>query len=172
MHDRASADAWGRVEPALLSRNTDAACRRPPKGEASQRMSFRWWRLGSFGVVAVGVACGGTKLPPQLATTAAQQRAASRVELVDLVIGERARAEKVRDLYLEIESLMLETKQAQARELIALGGPCPRSDAETRLAFRRFREAEKNALKKYAGLQLELRRATTPEEFAKLDAIK
>ena len=135
-------------------------------------MSFRWWRLGSFGVVAVSVACGGTELPPQLATTSAQDRAASRVELVDLVIGDRARAEKVRALYIEIERLMRETKRAEARELVALGGPCPRSDAETRAAFRRFHEAEKSALKKYAGLQLELRRTTTPEEFAKLDAIK
>lgn len=135
-------------------------------------MSFRWWRLGSFGSVAVAVACGGKELPPQLATTAAQDRAASRVELVDLVVSEPARAEKVRALYVEIETLMRETKKAEARELVALGGPCPRSDAETREAFRRFREAERAALKTYAGLQLELRRATTPEEFAKLDAIK
>ena len=135
-------------------------------------MSFRWWRLGSFGSVAVAVACGGTELPPQLATTAAQDRAASRVELVDLVISDRARAERVRELYVEIETLMRETKKAEARELVALGGPCPASDAQTRDAFRRFSDAEKAALKQYAGLQLELRRATTPEEFEKLDAIK
>lgn len=135
-------------------------------------MSFRWWRLGSFGVVALGVACGGTELPPQLATTAAQDRAASRVELVDLVISDPSRAERVRGLYVQIETLMRETKKAEARELAALGGPCPQSDAATREAFRRFRQAEKAALKQYAGLQLELRRATTPEEFAKLDAIK
>jgi len=135
-------------------------------------MAFRGWQLGWIGVAAVSVACGGTELPSQLATTAAQDRAASRVELVDLVIGDRTRAEKVRALYVEIEQLMRDTKRAEAKELVALGGPCPRSDAETRAAFRRFRAAEKSALTKYAGLQLELRQATTREEFAKLDAIK
>jgi hypothetical protein len=111
--------------------------------------------------------------PPQLATTGAQVRAASRIELVELVIGDRARAEKVRALYLEIERLMLETKRAEARELIALGrSACPPSDAETRDAFSKFRAAEHGALERYVGLQLELRRATTPEEFARLDAIQ
>lgn len=130
-------------------------------------------RLGWLACVSTVAACGGHEPPPQLATTGAHVRAASRVELVDLVIGDPARATKVRDLYVEIERLMLDTKRAEATQLVALGRPaCPPSDAETRDAFKKFRGAEQAALKRYVILQLELRRATTPEEFAALDAIK
>ena len=118
-------------------------------------------------------ACGGKEPPPQLPTSGAQVRAASRIELVDLVIAEPERAARVRALYVDIERLMLTTKQAQAKELRALGAPVtPRSPDETRAMLRRFREAEQAALEKYVLLQLELRRATTPDEFARLDAIK
>jgi hypothetical protein len=128
-----------------------------------------------LGTLALGAAvgCGGKGPPPQLATTGAHVRAASRVELVDLVIADGARAAKVRSLYVQIEQLMLETKRAEARELLGLGAEgCPRSEDETRAAMKRFSAAERGALEKYIGLELELRRATTPEEFARLDAIK
>jgi hypothetical protein len=118
-------------------------------------------------------ACGGKEPPPQLPTSGAHARAACRIELVDLVIGEPARAARVRALYVEVERLMLTTKQAEATELRALGAPRePLSPDETRARFRRFRAAEQSALERYVTLQLELRRATTPEEFARLDAIK
>jgi len=117
--------------------------------------------------------CGGKEPPPQLPTSGAHARAASRIELVDLVIGEPARAARVRALYVEIERLMLTTKQAEAKELRALGAPAePRSPEATRAALQRFRAAEQGALERYVALQLELRSATTREEFARLDAIK
>jgi len=124
-------------------------------------------------LTAAASACGGKEPPPQLATSGAHARAASRIELVDLVIADAARAARVRALYVEIERLMLTTKQAEAGELRALGAPRePRSPDETRTLFRRFRATEQGALEKYVALQLELRRATTPEEFARLDAIR
>ncbi|HEU5073644.1 MAG TPA: hypothetical protein VFU02_05715, partial [Polyangiaceae bacterium] len=45
-------------------------------------------------------------------------------------------------------------------------------DDEVRAIVRRFRDAELNALRKYIGIQMRLREATTPEEFAELDALK
>jgi len=118
-------------------------------------------------------ACGGKEPPPQLPTTGAHDRAASRVELVDLVISDSARAARVRAVYVEIEQLMLTTKRAEATELRTLAsGHCPREPEETRAIFRRFREAEERALRRYVTLQAELRRETTAEEFARLDAIK
>ena len=123
----------------------------------------------SFGITS----CGGKEPPPQLPTSGAQDRAASRIELVDLVIADPARAARVRALYVDIEQLMLTTKRAQSKELRAFGGAAePRSAEETRAMLRRFREAEQGALEKYVALQLELRRSTTAEEFARLDAIK
>jgi hypothetical protein len=124
-------------------------------------------------MLAAAVGCGGKEPPPQLATTGAQVRAASRVELVDLVIADPVRAEKVRSLYVQIERLMLATKRAEARELLTLGAEDrPRDEGETRAAMKRFGAAERQALQTYIGLELELRRATTPQEFARLDAIK
>lgn len=118
-------------------------------------------------------ACGGKEPPPQLPTSGAQDRAASRIELVNLVIADPVRAARVRALYVDIERLMLTTKETQVKELRALGGPPePRTPGETRALLRRFGEAEQGALRQYVALQLELRRSTTPDEFARLDAIK
>src|SRR5690349_153626 len=106
--------------------------------EAIQRRLVLLLALAAFGPAA----CGGKEPPPQLPTSGAQDRAASRIELVDLVIADPERAARVRALYGEIERLMLTTKQAQAKELRALGAPAePRPPDETRALLRRFREA-------------------------------
>ena len=117
-------------------------------------------------------ACGGEKAPPQLPSTAARDRVATRVELVDLVISDRARAAKVRSLYIAMDSLLLDTKRAQAGQLALLRGERPSSDEETRTRLAAVRNAELSALERYIGLQLELRRFTTADEFARLDAIR
>lgn len=101
-----------------------------------------------------------------------QDRAASRVELVTLVIADPARAARVRALYVEIERLMLATKRAEAAEFLRLGsGPAP-SEVATHAAMQRFAAAELGALRRYEALQMQLRRELTPEEFARLDAVK
>jgi pyruvate-formate lyase-activating enzyme len=123
------------------------------------------WLFGALGC--------GADLPPSLPSTEALARSASRVELVDLVISDRARAEKVRRLYVEIEELMLEVKRTTAGELVKLGVENPtRTDAETRAAVDKVRDAEVAAFRRYVGLQMELRRSMNAKEFAKLDRIK
>jgi len=88
------------------------------------------------------------------------------------VISDRARAAKVRSLYIAMDSLLLDTKRAQAGQLALLGGERPSSDEETRTRLAAVRNAELSALERYIGLQLELRRFTTADEFARLDAIR
>jgi hypothetical protein len=131
--------------------------------------------LGLLVAVPLGfgaTACGAD-LPPSLPSTEALARSASRVELVDLVISDRARAEKVRRLYAEIEELMLEVKRTTAVEIVKLGADNPtRTDTETRAAVDKVRNAEVAAFRRYVGLQMELRRSMNAEEFAKLDRIK
>jgi len=125
-----------------------------------------------FASVAFGsFACGGEKPPAQLPSTAARDRVATRVELVELVISDPARAAKVRSLYIAMDSLLLDSKRAQARQLALLGGERPSSDAETRTRLAAVRQAESNALQSYIQLQLQLRHFTTADEFARLDAI-
>jgi hypothetical protein len=133
-------------------------------------------RLVSLFVAAAclfGATGCGPDLPPSLPSTDAHMRSATRVELVDLVISDRARAEKVRRLYVEIEELMLVVKRATAGEIVKLGIDNPmRTDAETRAAVAKVRDADVAAFERYVGLQMELRRSMNAEEFAKLDAIK
>jgi hypothetical protein len=118
-----------------------------------------------------GFGCGGEKPPAQLPSTAARDRVATRVELVDLVISDQSRASKVRSLYIAMDALLLDTKRAQAREL-ALLGASQANDEQTRAALAAVSQAETSALERYMGLQLELRRFTSADEFARLDAIR
>src|SRR5687768_12144025 len=101
------------------------------------------------------LACGGEKPPAQLPSTAARDRVAKRVELVDLVISDPERAAKVRSLYIAMDSLLLETKRVQARQLALLGAERPSSDDERRARFAAVRNAEASGLERYIGLQLE-----------------
>ena len=124
--------------------------------------------LGLFG----NPGCGAD-LPPSLPSTDAHLRSAARIELVDLVISDRARAEKVRALYVEIEELMVADKVTTAGEILKLGVENPtRNDAETRAAVAKVRDADVATFRRYVKLQMELRRSMTADEFAKLDAIK
>lgn len=116
---------------------------------------------------------GCADLPPSLPSTDAHLRFGSRVELVDLVISDRDRAKRVRDLYAEIEQLMVDVKRTTAGEILKLGVENPtRSDEETRAVVAKVRTADIAAFRRYTKLQMELRRSMTAEEFAKLDAIK
>lgn len=111
--------------------------------------------------------------PPQLPTTDARDRAVSRVGLVPLVIDDADRAARVRALYERMDAVLLEAKRAQAQQLLLLADAnATRTDDEKRARFAEFSATERRALEAYIGLQLELRRVTTPEEFARLDAIK
>jgi hypothetical protein len=122
----------------------------------------------------LGAAACSPDLPPALPSTAAYARFASRVELVDLVISDPARAAKVRNLYLEIEASLLATRRTNASQIAALGARkrAPGDEESTRALVKKVRDAELAAFQRYIGLQLELRRSLNAEEFAKLDAIK
>ena len=120
-----------------------------------------------------GEAGCGPDLPPSLPSTAAHARAASRIDLVDLVITDPERAEKVRRLYTEIEELMLAVKRTTAGEIVKLAAENPtQTDAETRAVVAKVRRADIDAFQRYVKLQMELRRSLNADEFAKLDAIK
>jgi hypothetical protein len=121
--------------------------------------------LGAFG-------CSGRALPPRLPSTAIHDRTASRIALVDFVISDRDRARKVRALYLQIEQLMLETWNAETRAQAELGTSSLRPEAATLAATDALRDAELSALQRYVCVEVAIRALTTPEEFARLDAIK
>jgi len=97
---------------------------------------------------------------------------ASRLELVDFVISDRARASKVRALYEQISELMRWAQSVESRELTKVGSASLPSDVEVRNSVAASREAELAALERYVDLELQIRALTTPEEFARLDRIR
>ena len=129
-------------------------------------------RLALVLFAAAGVSACGTQPPPRLPSTAIHDRTASRVELVDFVISDHARARKVRALYQEIEALMRQAQSVEARELGKVGSASLRGDDELRDSVALSREAELAALERYVQVQLEIRALTTPQEFARLDRIR
>src|SRR5688572_17884808 len=136
----------------------------------------RFSRCSALGVLVLALilASGCTEVPPNLPTSEAFKRNVPRIELVPLVVGDSDRAARVQDLYIEVESLMLAAQAAQIeqwRELLEAKNRKLKEE-EVRAIVRRFRDAEIGALRKYIDIQLRLREATTPEEFAKLDALK
>lgn len=125
--------------------------------------------------LVVGAVGCGKELPPRLPSTAIHDRSASRVALVDFVIADRERARKVRTLYLQIEELMREAHDVQimeARAQAQLGAARRVPESETQASVALSRDAELTALERYVCLELAIRALTTPEEFARLDAIK
>lgn len=139
-------------------------------------LSQRFTRCSALGALLLALALPSacTEVPPNLPTSEAFKRNVPRIELVPLVVSDSERAERVRGLYIEIEALMLKTKEAQAAQWMALLEAKDRklADDEVRAIVRKFRDAEIEALRKYIGIQMRLREATTAEEFAKLDALK
>jgi hypothetical protein len=145
------------------------------RGQRSSQLALlrAFARSARLALVALGLlACGGDKPPAQLPSTAARDRAATRVELVNLVVSDAARAGQIRALYIAMDSLLLDTKRAQASQLARLGGERPSTDEEVRARLRAVREAESSALQRYIQLQMQLRRLATAQEFARLDAIR
>ena len=125
--------------------------------------------------LATGAVGCGKELPPRLPSTAIHDRTASRVALVDFVISDRERASKVRTLYRQIEELMLEAHRVQtgeSKQQAQLSAGRLVSESETRASLALSRDAELTALERYVCLELAIRALTTPEEFARLDAIK
>jgi hypothetical protein len=141
------------------------------ESQASKAFGSPWALAMLFTSLAAIAGCG-VDLPPRLPSTKIHDRTAARVELVDFVISDRGRADKVKALYLETERLMLGALGVEAREQAKLGGSRFHDESEARASFRVSREAELGALERYVAVQMEIRRLTTPEEFARLDAIK
>lgn len=77
--------------------------------------------------LAVLVACGGQSGPPRHPVGEMSARATAKIELIDLVVSDPRRAERVREVYVRIAALGDEFDQARARSILQV-----RSIAEER----------------------------------------
>lgn len=122
------------------------------------------------------VACGEPEArPPNHPTVAMKDRQVSRIQVVELVIADDGRARRVKQLLLDMEKLFQRFEReraAEARKLAELSARREYPEADVRAAMQRIRGVGKRAYPAYVALQLELRKHTTPEEFARLDEVR
>lgn len=125
-------------------------------------------------LVFLGLSWGCSEVPPNLPSTQAYQRNAPRIELVELIVDDRERAEKVRSLYVQVEDLMLATQKSHVRRVARLATTAhqPFRPSEARKMFAAYSKIEREALETYIVLQMQLRASVTPEEFERLNALK
>jgi predicted component of type VI protein secretion system len=124
--------------------------------------------------VTAATGCGGDELPPSLPRTTVYNRFAPRAELVDLAISNRAKAAKVRALYLEMETVFDQLAASAARELQPMARPDqgPLTNEQIKGFFAHIRDEEAKAWKRYVAIQMELRSLLSRSEFARLDKVR
>lgn len=124
---------------------------------------------------AVLAACGGGEAPVRHPVSDIQRRMRPRIAFVEFVVEDPARRAEAERILLDVERLTFEWQRARLeirRELLAVepGGP-PITEEQLADAFARQAAVNARYLGRYVELQLALREVTTPEEFARLDAV-
>lgn len=132
------------------------------------------WALG-LTAIALG-ACGGEK-PVSHPVTAIQSRMRPRIALVEFIVKDDTRRQRVTELYLELEQLTFEWQRARLQmrsQIIGADGnhDGPRDETALDGLFERERVENAAYFERYTELQMALRENTTAAEFAKLDGIK
>jgi hypothetical protein len=130
--------------------------------------------LGVALAAALVTACGGDDKPPSLPRTTVYNRFAPRVELVDLAISDRAKARRVRELYIETEELFDKLAMNAAKELqpLATANHGPLTNEQIKGFFAHIRDEEGKTWKRYVAIQMELRKMLSRSEFARLDKVR
>ncbi|HKP62510.1 MAG TPA: hypothetical protein VJV78_37505 [Polyangiales bacterium] len=129
------------------------------------------------------VACGGQSGPPRHPVGEMSARATAKIELIDLVVPDPQRAERVRDVYVRIAALGDEFDQARARSILQV-----RSIAEERSTPEAQAEpVDVSALERmlapplvqsramfdrYAALMQQARSLLTADEFETLNRVR
>jgi hypothetical protein len=132
------------------------------------------FRFALVATLLAAAGCGGDEKPPSLKRTTVYNRFAPRVELVDLAISDRAKAAKVRALYIEMETLFDTLAMNAAKQLqpLAKPGAGPLTNEQITGLFAQIRDDEAKAWKRYVAIQMELRGILGRSEFARLDKVK
>jgi hypothetical protein len=128
--------------------------------------------------------CGGHEGPPRHPVAQMSARATSRIGVIDLIVSDPARADRLRQVYLEIATLALEYDLARARSILHARSmaaerskqqqaPAATSDAavlEHLLAPPL--EQGKAMFERYTALTLEARSLLTEDEFETLNRVR
>lgn len=125
------------------------------------------------------VGCGGPSGPPRHPVAEMTARTSAKLDLVELVVSDRDRAERVRRVYLQLLELGREFDLMRQRSLAKAGRSWPQrattadaaaTSAETlELVLAPPLADSRAAFDRYAALMLEARSLLTQDEFERLD---
>jgi hypothetical protein len=144
------------------------------------RARSRWLRIG---VCVVLAGCGGQKGPPRHPVGEMTARSTARLELIDLVVSDPTRAERVRAVYLELAVLgrdfdrlrarsMLRSRDEWARRATPEGQATPASADALELFLAPPIAEGKAAYARYTTLMLEARSLLREDEFETLNRVR
>lgn len=119
--------------------------------------------LGSAG-------CGGGSTVELHPVGEIAARSEARIELVELIVEDPARAARVRALYLQVGELARRFNRERAAAWAAAAEEG--STANLSAAATRVEESARRTYDEYERIQLELRTLLTAREFARLDQVR
>jgi hypothetical protein len=131
-------------------------------------LSFSLLSFACLSLVLLG--CGGGATIQHHPVGEIGARAEARVELVALVVKDRARAARVRELYLRVAEL--ERRFVKTRNAAWLAGVQSGPSPDLAVVAKHVEKAATEAYHEYARLMLAVRAEVTEREFARLNAIR
>lgn len=99
----------------------------------------------------------------------------AQLGVIELVVGDPARARKAQELLEKVEVAFVEAearRRGAAELAMGLAGVGEPTDEEIRAAFRLMDRAASEAFTRYVAVQLELRQVLTRAEFEKLSKVR
>jgi hypothetical protein len=145
-------------------------------------------RLGACGLAALCCVpglfgCGGHTGPPRHPVAQMSSRATGRIGVIDLVVSDPARADRLRQVYLEIAELALEYDLARARSILQARSLAEERSAQTAPAAASDAAVLEHLLappleqgramfERYTALTLEAHRLLTEDEFETLNRVR
>jgi len=132
---------------------------------------------GTLGVLCaiIALAACSKERPPNHPLMGIHDRNASRIELVELIIQDQVRAQKVKAKYIEIEDLVKarsQERQESSVRMQALSSSHEFPEEKIRAEIESSRKVGADAYLNYVSLQLSIRKLVTADEFAKLDKVR
>ena len=104
-----------------------------------------------------------------------EDRVRPRIARIPLAVRDAERAERVRAIYVELERLIANFRLSRAHllwQITNLRGNEPDLREQLTQRIHELREAGVQTMEAYVEAQLELRTLLTPEEFARIDAMR
>ena len=134
-------------------------------------------------LAAALVGCGGQKGPPRHPVGEMAARATAKLDVIELVVSDPVRAERVREVYRRLAALGHEFDLARARSILEARSSLEKRSSEAAQAegasaaeLERILapplEQGKALFARYAALMLEARTLLSEDEFEKLNGVR